>query len=81
MITGRLKSGRSSGIQSPESGTVTLVTFIANDCKELNAQVSGRSPPKAGYMSPPHANTGIVILVLDDSLFCSASTVLLYYTW
>ena len=31
---------------------------------------------KMGYMLPPKANTGIIILVLDDSLFCSAS---LYY--
>ena len=42
------KSGRSSGIQCPENGTVTPVTFVANDCNELDAKLPGISPPKAG---------------------------------
>jgi hypothetical protein len=42
------KSGRSSGIQCTESGTVTPVTFVANYCNELNAKLPGTSPPNAG---------------------------------
>ncbi|MDW3679746.1 MAG: hypothetical protein QOA14_09295 [Nitrososphaeraceae archaeon] len=33
--------GCSSGIQCPDSGTVTPFTFVASDCKELNAKLPG----------------------------------------
>jgi hypothetical protein len=42
------KSGCSSGIQCPESGTVTPVTFAAKACVAFNVVLPGRSPPKAG---------------------------------
>src|SRR5215204_2562577 len=64
--------GCSSGIQCPESGTVMPVTFAANACVEFSARFPGKSPPKAGYISPPNTNTGICNLVSDNSLFCSA---------
>src|SRR5215204_4293856 len=66
--------GCSSGIQCPESGTVMPVTFAANACVEFSVIFPGSSPPKAGYISPPNTNTGVVSLVLADSLFCSASS-------
>lgn len=41
-------SGRSSGIQCPESGPVIPVTSADNACVEATAKLPGKSPPKAG---------------------------------
>jgi hypothetical protein len=50
------KSGRSSGVQCPESGTMTPCTFEAKDCVELNVGVPGSCPPNAGYIAPAKSN-------------------------
>ena len=60
------KSGRSSGIQCPDNGTITPCTFVAKarDCIEFNVMLPGMSPPKAGYISPDRTSTGIVSLAV-----------------
>ena len=42
------KSGCSSGIQCPESGTVTPFTFAASACVEFNAKFPGNHHLKQG---------------------------------
>jgi hypothetical protein len=39
------KSGCSSGIQCPENGTITPLTFSAKACVEFNVVLPGKSPP------------------------------------
>jgi hypothetical protein len=72
------KSDCSSGIQCPESGTMTPCTFVARACIEFNLLLPGRSPSKAGYilnnlqrtrlLSPYEVYKYKMMLVISDYL-------------